>query len=273
VSGQPFSVTEALKRLGPVVVFYPSLAKLIGIKEAIVLAQFVYWTPRSRNEQGWIYKSAEDMEAETSLTYREQKRVRESLVGQGLIEEQYNREEHRIYFRVVPRAVDGLIPTQGAPDKTSDAHLTERRVAPDNSSTGTRPKVVSYKEAEITSETTQGESLRVSGSAELFDGILFATWWESYPRKIDKDGCHLLWSSLSILDRAAAFEGLEAWSKSVEWREKKFIPHPANFLKRRQWESKPVEEAHGSSGRNRKAAAAVMPAAGKYGHLKPEQLS
>jgi hypothetical protein len=275
VSGQPaaFSLTEALKRLGPVVAFYPSVAKIVGIKEAIMLAQLVYWTPRARNEEGWIYKSAEEMEAETSLTYREQKRVRESLRDQGLIEDRYNREEHLVYFRVIREAVDRLMPGQGAYDRSSDGHSTDRRMASDQSSGGTRPKVVSYKEAEITSETTQRENMSAARSTELLDGILFATWWESYPRKIDKPGCQRLWMALPVLDRAAAFEGLELWSNSAEWQEKQFIPHPANFLKRRQWESKPVEEANGDNRRNRKAGAAVPATPGKYDHLRPEQLS
>jgi hypothetical protein len=275
VSGQPsgFSLTDALKRLGPVVAFYPSVAKIVGIKEAIMLAQLVYWTPRARDEDGWIYKTAEEMERETSLTYREQKRVRESLRDQGLIEDRYNREEHLIYFRVIRKAVDALMPAQGAYDRSSDGHSTDRRMAPDRSSDGTRPNVVSYKETEITSETTQRENLGTARSTELLDWILFATWWESYPRKIDKLGCQRLWMALSVLDRAAAFEGLEAWSKSAEWQDKKFIPHPANFLRRRQWESKPVEEAHGDHRRNRKAGAAVPATPGKYDHLRPEQLS
>jgi hypothetical protein len=148
-----FSLTEAMKRLGRPVIFYPALAQRIGIKEAIVLAQFVYWTPRSKNEQGWIYKSAFDLEEETSLTYKEQCRVRKTLRKLGLIQERLSREEHRLYFRVVPDAIDKLIPEGGAPDQRSDAHLTKGQMPPDLLSGGTLQKVSSNR-TEITSENT-----------------------------------------------------------------------------------------------------------------------
>ncbi len=119
-----------------------------------MLAQLVYWTPRSRNEQGWIYKSAEDLERETGLSYREQHRVRATLRDRGLIEERYSRDEHRLYFRVIPDAIDELVPEGGAPDETSDAHLTKRHMAPDETSDGTLPFVGSYMESESTSEST-----------------------------------------------------------------------------------------------------------------------
>jgi hypothetical protein len=141
---------DAMRRLGRQVSFYPSLAKLVGIKEAIFLQQLVYWTPKSRNERGWIYKSAEDLEEETSLTYREQQRVRTTLKKRGLIEERYDRSEHRLYFRVVREAVLHLAPELGAPDKLSDAHLTKRQVVTDKTSGGTLPFVSSYKEQENT---------------------------------------------------------------------------------------------------------------------------
>lgn len=166
VPANNFRLSEALKRLGRPVVFYPSLARLVGIKEAIMLAQLVYWTPRSKNEQGWVYKSAEDLEEETSLTYREQRRARETLCNKGLIEEQFRREEHRLYFRVIPDAVDALAVDSGASDETSYAHLTDGHMAPDETSQGTLPNVISYKETESTSQITPERTAPLRGSQE-----------------------------------------------------------------------------------------------------------
>lgn len=119
---------------------------------------------------------------------------------------------------------------------------------------------------------SEEESTSAARSAEL-DGIIFATWWDSYPRKLDELGSQRLWAALSLLDRAAAFEGVEAWKKSTQWQDEKFIPHPVTFLKRRQWENKPAEENHASSNGNHRTGAAVPHAAGKYEHLTPERLS
>lgn len=149
-----FSLSEALKRFGRPVVFYPSLAKLVGIEEAILLAQLCYWTPRSKSESGWIYKSAEDLEHETGLTYRQQFRARETLRERRVLEERYVRDEHRLYFRVIPDTIDNLTSGREAPDETSDAQPTKRQMAPDETSDGTLPFVGSLKEAESTAETT-----------------------------------------------------------------------------------------------------------------------
>jgi hypothetical protein len=84
------------------VAYYPSLARLVGLKESIFLCQLLYWSPKGRHDkgEGWIYKTAEEMEVETGLSYKEQIRLRKSLFRQGLIEENYARSEHRLYFRV-----------------------------------------------------------------------------------------------------------------------------------------------------------------------------
>lgn len=108
--GNSFKLSLALKRLGPCMTYYPSIAAIVGLKESIFLCQLIYWTPRGRHEkgEGWIYKSVEEMAAETGLGYKEQIRVRSSLVEGGLLEEQYERNEHRLYFRIVPEQLDIL---------------------------------------------------------------------------------------------------------------------------------------------------------------------
>jgi hypothetical protein len=109
------NLEDAVQELGRPIMFYRSLAKLIGIKESLLLCQLIYWTPRGRQDKGkgWIYKSAEEFEEETCLTYREQRRIRAVLVERGLIEEEYNREEHVMYFRVVPGGLKQRV--QGPP--------------------------------------------------------------------------------------------------------------------------------------------------------------
>jgi hypothetical protein len=130
-----FTLSESLKRLGRPIAFYPGLAKRIGIEEAIFLQQMIYWTPRATIEGGGVYKSAVEWEEETSLTYRQQARVRRGLVGRGLLTEKYYRLEHRLYFQVIPEAIDQLFPAC-APDETSDGKMTKRHLVPDERSDG-----------------------------------------------------------------------------------------------------------------------------------------
>jgi len=97
-----FRLSVALKRLGPCVTYYPSLARSLGLKESIFLCQLIYWTPRGRHEKGdgWIYKSVEEMEKETGLGYKEQARLRKALVERNILEERYERQSHRLYVKV-----------------------------------------------------------------------------------------------------------------------------------------------------------------------------
>lgn len=146
-----FRLSLALKRLGPCVTYYPSLARIMGLKESIFLCQLIYWTPRARHERGdgWLYKSVEEMEVETGLSYKEQLRLRKSLIKQKLLEEKYDREEHNMYFRVNTEELDRQA------EHMTNGHMPKSKVAGDQREGGTLPKGRSYKETEITQENTQ----------------------------------------------------------------------------------------------------------------------
>lgn len=159
-------LTAAIKKLGRPMTYYPGLARLVGFKESIFLCQLVYWTPRcaaSEKGLGWIFKSVEEMEEETALGYKEQIRIRKSLVEQGLINEDYDRETHRLYFKVAVEKLDSLA------EHLPDGHMPKGKVAHDQQGDGTCPKVSSHLPkgqidkgsrdyTEITTEITQGEA-------------------------------------------------------------------------------------------------------------------
>ncbi len=157
-------LSDFLMGVGRPVAFYPGLVKALGDRnETIFVCQMAYWRGKGEESDGWIYKSSEDIEAETSLTYKEQINVRKGLKDKNLIEEYYARTEHRIYFRVNWEAVNeiweqftngqltiGHVPTE---------HITNGQVAPAQRSSGTCPTVISlnsntYTTQETTQETT-----------------------------------------------------------------------------------------------------------------------
>lgn len=71
-----------------------------GACAGILLSQAWYWTPRAdKKRAGWFYKTIEEWEAETGLTYSEQKKARKELDERGLIEEKRS-WGNKIYFRV-----------------------------------------------------------------------------------------------------------------------------------------------------------------------------
>jgi hypothetical protein len=92
-------LSDFIISVGRPVAVYPGLRKLTGsLASTVLLCQFLYWSDKTKD--GWFYKSSDELIEETSLSYEEQKAARVKLTGLGVIEEQYRRSEHKLYFRV-----------------------------------------------------------------------------------------------------------------------------------------------------------------------------
>ena len=50
-----------------------------GINGALMLSQLVYWTSRTKDNDGWIFKTHSDWTMETGLTRKEQETARKIL--------------------------------------------------------------------------------------------------------------------------------------------------------------------------------------------------
>jgi hypothetical protein len=103
----------------------------------------IYWTGKQADPNGWIYKTAADIEEETGLSYYEQQTARKQLLKLKFIEEQYKRLDHQMVFRVMANEVNqqwgmrkDLVPE------------------PDNTSLGNEEIPHSLNESETTSEIT-----------------------------------------------------------------------------------------------------------------------
>lgn len=100
-------VTSVIASIGQPITYYPALAKALeSIPAAIFLAQLIYWTGKQKDESGWIYKSREEWEEETSLTRSQQESARGILREKGLIEEKqtsFNRTKH---YRIESEAIE-----------------------------------------------------------------------------------------------------------------------------------------------------------------------
>jgi len=93
-------LTNYINDLGRVIAFYPGLKKITGSTNAsILLCQFLYWSDKTR-DNGWIYKTADEIEEETGLTYYEQKTAKNILVYLGIIESEFKRLDHTSCYKV-----------------------------------------------------------------------------------------------------------------------------------------------------------------------------
>ena len=99
--GATMKLSDYLQGVGRPIAYYPGLRSITGSTTAtIFICQFIYWTGKESSKDGWIYKTSADIEEETGLSYDEQKTARGKLVKAGLIEENYARLEHQMYFKV-----------------------------------------------------------------------------------------------------------------------------------------------------------------------------
>ena len=103
------SLSESLKTAGKAVAYFPRLAKPLGsVNASILFGHFFYWSDKGSSELG-IYRTAEEIEAETGLTRDEQRTARAKLRERGVLIETEKRIEHRIYYKLDLSAFDELM--------------------------------------------------------------------------------------------------------------------------------------------------------------------
>jgi len=61
----------------------------------------------------------------------------------------------------------------------------------------------------------------------------FDTFWQSYPRKVNKKTAQTAWRALTKTDRKKAKEGLLTFPFSKEQR---YIPHASTWIRQKRWE-------------------------------------
>lgn len=116
------SAIETMRRIGRPIAYHPALARYVGgVNAAIFLCQLIYWDEKADNEDLGTYKTAEEWESETGLSYREQAGARKKLRDLGLLIETTQRLQHRIYYKLDNEAFDALM------ESASDVGNTEIR--------------------------------------------------------------------------------------------------------------------------------------------------
>lgn len=98
-----------LHAIGRPIAFHPGLVPILGSVNAVLFfGQIFYWQDKTDSPIG-VYKSSDEIQQETGLTYREQVNAREKLRDCGVLIETEKRLEHRIYFRIDMGALDALL--------------------------------------------------------------------------------------------------------------------------------------------------------------------
>lgn len=95
-----------------------------GITGALMLSQAVYWTKRTKDENGWFYKTRADWEDETGLSRTEQETARAKLKKLGVLVEKKRGVPCKTHYRVDVEKLNELL---HRPKKPSAPSLQDSR--------------------------------------------------------------------------------------------------------------------------------------------------
>lgn len=198
------------------IAFYPDLAReLGGIGEAIYYQQIHFWSDKGNREDGFIYKSKEEIEHETTLTRDQQDRIRTKLTKMGWIE------------------VKKVQAPNGAPTLHYRPLIALSIVGKPANAKVQNPLMHSREthESSIAEITTENTTDTLSADFEAF--------WQQYPRKTAKKAALLAWRRAKIpqSELPSVLAALAEQKKSQQWTKDggRFIPHPATWINQERW--------------------------------------
>lgn len=239
------SAIETMRRIGRPIAYHPALAKHVGgVNAAIFLCQLIYWDGKADDDLG-VYKTADEWELETGLSYREQAGARKKLRDLGLLVETNLRLKHRIYYKLDNDAFNSLFESVSSGENVETRESTNVQLANDENAIGGEPKaqlggdpkrsslITTKTTAEITTETTS------SGKPAEPDSCQFAQFWLTYPntpRRVAKAKCFDIWKKNKLNDVADEIIGhVWAMKRTKQWKDG-YEPAPLTYLNQRRWE-------------------------------------
>jgi hypothetical protein len=120
---------EALDDLGRPVAYFPELARFFGsVTAAILFGQLWYW--RDRAAHSFTFKKSAELESETGLSAREQRKARAVLVAGGILAVEHARLQHELHFTIDEAALDAQWQEWQRAGKPNRLRLTRRPVSP-----------------------------------------------------------------------------------------------------------------------------------------------
>lgn len=114
-------IADVLRELGRPIAYYPYLSRYLGgVNACVLFCQLFYWQDKATSELG-VHKTSAELQAETGLSYEEQRAARAALRSSGVLIETEKRIEHKIYFRIDEDALERLLSSEPAPKKRRKA--------------------------------------------------------------------------------------------------------------------------------------------------------
>ncbi len=96
------------------IAYHAALARTLrSVTAGVLLSQLLFWMPRTRDPEGWFWKTRDDIYAETALTRREQETARRVLLEAEVLEERLSGVPARVHFRINMTRLTELLVTHG----------------------------------------------------------------------------------------------------------------------------------------------------------------
>lgn len=88
-----------------------------SITATVMLCQLLYWSDRTTDKNGWIYKTQDEMKAETGLTRSEQETARKLLKKLGFISETKRGVPCKVHYKVEHETLHDALLNHAKSDK------------------------------------------------------------------------------------------------------------------------------------------------------------
>lgn len=186
-------IEDLRKRLPRVVVFRVELADVAGSAiSGLLLSQLLYWSERTSNEEGWIYKRQLDWDQELFISRRELETARKLLISKRIIDYRvrgcppmgFYKVNLEVLLPLLAEAEVRSLPSDGPNCPTAKFGVDGASICDKSpflagttaGSNRTKSPIAigrnrrNYKEAEITSDTTTKkytESIAASCAADI----------------------------------------------------------------------------------------------------------
>ena len=149
-----------------------------SVTAAVMLSQAVYWSKRTKDGDGWFWKTQAEWTEETGLSRSEQETARKRLVECGVWEEERRGIPARLFFRVLTDKLECLV------SAIKYAGIPHTGMQESSNQDAANPAII-Y--TEITTENTE-ETTTTSGggseSAGLPDDVPFGEVAKTYQNEI-----------------------------------------------------------------------------------------
>jgi hypothetical protein len=106
------------------IAFIPAYARIPGLDVncALILSQMIYWSPRARDPDHWIYKTREEWSEETGLGLRQIDLARKKLRSCGVLHECLHDLPARRYYQVDFKKLASLLTELDFPEQATKSY-------------------------------------------------------------------------------------------------------------------------------------------------------